>query len=140
VSVLINQRRAVLSAVIDIRPGSDVNSVPPNSHGVVQVLLLGGEEFDVGKVDPATLQFGPGWAEPLPDPGSTAAGGDQRPDRNGDGFADLFLRFRISETGIVCGDEGATLKGYLRDGTLLVGSDSVVTRGCPPARWQHRVH
>jgi hypothetical protein len=56
------------------------------------------------------------------------------------GVADLLLFFRVAETGIACGDESATLSGSFRNGMRFEGSDSIVTRGCPPPRWRHEIH
>jgi len=42
---------------IDIKPGSDPNSVNPRSNGVIPVAILGSDTLDVSTIDPATLIF-----------------------------------------------------------------------------------
>lgn len=106
---------------VDIKPGSDRNSINPRSNGRLWVAVLGSEEFDVGTVDPASLLFGPAGAEP---------------DRvevhevNGDGIPDLRLRVRTPDTGIVCGDTVASLFGKTTEGRDFSGRDLVRTTGC----------
>ena len=44
---------------LDIKPGSDPNSVNPESMGVIPVAILTTGIFDSTTVDPATVNFGP---------------------------------------------------------------------------------
>lgn len=51
-------------------------------------------------------------------------------DVDGDGDLDMILHFRTEQTGIVCGQTNALLKGQTLDGIPIEGSDSIKTVGC----------
>jgi len=106
---------------IDIKPGSDPNSINPNSNGVIPVAILTTDEFDATTVDPDTVLFGPSEAAPVH---CVFVGVDN------DGDTDMLLHFRTQETGIGEGDTEATLTGKTIDGTDIIGTDSV--RIVPP--------
>lgn len=108
---------------IDIKPGSDSNPVDPHSSGLIPVALLGTEYFDVGDVDPATLAFGP-------DGAGIVHGSPHPEDVNGDGRLDLVLHFPTEDTGIVCGDTEATLRGSTVDTQAFQGTQAIRTVGC----------
>jgi hypothetical protein len=113
----VNVVPTTLAVVIDIKPGSVVNPVDPNSNGVLPVAVLATEGFDAGDVDVGTVAFGPGEAAP-----AVAVG---REDVDGDGIDDLILQFRVRETGLSCGDEEATLTGRTLAGRPFAGTDNV---------------
>ncbi len=108
---------------IDIKPGSDLNVVNPNSKGVIPVAILTTDTFDATTVDPSTVQFGPG-----------ETGIRHRSvhfeDVDDDGDLDLLLHFRTQETGITCGDTNASLSGATFSGQPISGTDAVKTVGC----------
>jgi len=81
---------APVSVEIDIKPGSDPNSINLKSKGVVPVALLGSESFDVSTVDDSTVTFGPGEA-------TIAHNSAHLEDVNGDGYLDMVLHFRTQE-------------------------------------------
>ncbi|MDH5308231.1 MAG: hypothetical protein OEW02_13700 [Myxococcales bacterium] len=110
---------STIAIEIDIKPGSDANTVNPASRGVLPVALLGAHDFDVADVDAATLRFGPGAA-------ALAHREDPHPvDLNGDGFPDLLGHFRSEETGIAAGDTQACLRGETHAGAHLEGCDAL---------------
>jgi hypothetical protein len=115
---------------IDVKPGSDTNTVNPRSNGVIPVAILttrvaDGEasDFDASQVDAATVTFGP----------DGAAIGHRRAhvaDVDGDGDSDLLLHFRTREAGLACGDTEATLQGETFGGEPITGTSAVDTVGC----------
>ncbi len=109
---------AQVAVDIDIKPGSDPNSINLKSKGVIPVAILGSANFDVADVDVATLVFaGASPAHDLTDPVVYA---DHLQDVNLDGFMDLVCHFRTQDTGIDPLDTEATLT----DGNIT-GTDSV---------------
>lgn len=101
---------------IDIKPGSDPNSININSKGVIPVAALTTGDFYAVDVDADTVRFGPANASPVH---------SALEDVDGDGDIDLILHFRTQEIGIGAGDTEAVLTGETVDGRKLEGSDSV---------------
>ena len=112
-----------ISVDIDIKPGSDPNSINPNSKGVISVAILSSADFDASEVDVTTLTFGPGGATP------THAAGGHLEDVNSDGFTDLVSHYRIRETGIAQGDTEACVTGATIGGIPFNPCDSISTVG-----------
>jgi len=108
-------------AFVDIKPGSDPNSINLAIDGVIPVAILGLDTFDVMGVDVATLAFGPSGA-PL-----DHSNGPHFEDVNADGLPDLVSHFRTEETGIVFGDMEACITGETLDGIPFKGCDAVRT-------------
>ena len=109
---------------IDIKPGSFFpNSIDPRSKGVIPVAILTSEDFDATTVDPGTVSFGPDGARE-----SHGVGHIEDVDSDGDG--DVVYHFPTEDSGIQCGDTTATLTGATFGGQPVMGSDSIVTRGC----------
>ena len=103
---------------IDIKPGSDPNSINLKSKGVIPVAILGSAIFDVTDVDVTTLVFA--GASPAHDLNDPLVYADHLQDVNGDGFMDLVCHFRTQDTDIAPGDTEATLTS-----STITGTDSV---------------
>ena len=114
---------SVTAVSIDIKPGSDPNSINLKSKGVIPVAILTTDTFDATTVDPLSVEFGPNGA-------MEAHGQGHIEDVNGDDDLDLVLHFSTQETGIVCGDTSAFLTGETFNGQLIEGSDLINTVGC----------
>jgi len=112
---------STLAVGIDIKPGSDLDSINPASHGVIPVAILGSETFDVADVDVTTLAFGPDGA-PL-----AHRNGPHIKFVNHDGLDDLLAHFPTEETGIAFGDEEACVTGETLDGASFEGCGVIRT-------------
>jgi len=104
---------------IDIKPGSDPNSINTKSKGVIPVAILGSDTFDVTDIDVTTLAFGPSGASPSHDPAGHLE------DVNDDGFTDLVTHYKQKETGLASGDTDACITGATTAGIPIDGCDSV---------------
>jgi len=110
------------SIKIDIRPGDPNNRINLDSGGSIPVAILTTQTFDVTRVDPLSVRFGPNGAV-------ETHGRGHFEDVDGDGFSDMVLHFRQPETGIACHQTLATLTGSTIDGVLVKGTDFIRPRG-----------
>ncbi len=110
-----------LSIAIDIKPGSDPNSVNLKAKGVLPVGILGTEGFDVYDVDMASLQLDGS----LPKEKGNSGKVGSYEDLNNDSILDLILHFPVPDLVIEPEAEELILTGMLLDGTELAGSDVV---------------
>ncbi len=115
----------VIEVAIDIKPGSNPNSIHRNSMGVVPVAILGSAAFDVTTVDVTTLTFGPAGATPAHDLTDPATYAGHLQDVNGDGFMDLVSHYAQKLLGLVPADVEACLSGATTAGTPIQGCDAV---------------
>ncbi len=112
---------------IDIKPGSDPNSINPGSRGTIPVAILSTPDFDATtEVDKASLRFGR-----TGDEDSLARCTKSDEDANGDGLLDIVCHFSAPDAGILEGDRVGILTGLTMDGTPIGGFDAVrvVPRG-----------
>jgi parallel beta-helix repeat protein len=113
----------VTTVSIDVKPGSDSNSINPKSNGVIPVAILTTANFDAASVDPLSVKFGPNGA-------MEAHGQGHHEDVDGDGDLDLLLHFKTAESGIQCGDTTVSLTGVTYSGQAITGSDAIEIVGC----------
>jgi hypothetical protein len=112
---------------IDIKPGSDPNSINPEEQGVLPVAILG-SSIDVSSIELNTITIG-GAAV-------TSRGSAKAPkmavsfeDVDGDGFMDLVAFFRVQD--LVDSDaltettDGLMLEAETKDGLPIYGTDDV---------------
>ena len=106
---------------VDIKPGSDPNSINPKSKGKIPVAILSTMDFYApAEVDVESLSFGV-----TGDEESLAFCNESREDVNDDGYDDLVCHFYTQETGFQCGNEEGILKGQTVDEVPIEGRDSV---------------
>ena len=99
---------------IDIKPGSEPNSINLKSNGVVPVAILSTIDFEATAVDPGTVLFAD--ASPVK---------WVMEDINQDGNMDLLLHFRTQDLNLTQDSAAATLTGKTMDGTPITGTDTV---------------
>ena len=109
------------TVAIDVRPGTDVNIVYPDSRGLVPVAVLGSVHVAVSDVDATTLLFGPGAARPARVLPTFVR------DVNRDGLDDLVRFFSASKSGIEHGDTEACLSFRNVHGVRFTGCDAIWT-------------
>jgi len=104
----------LIAVGIDIKPGSDPNSINLKSKGVVPVAILTTPDFDAASVDPATVVFADAaplrWA---------------MEDVDGDGDVDMVLHFKTQTLNLSSSSTEATLTGSTLGGMPIEGTDSV---------------
>jgi hypothetical protein len=99
---------------IDIKPGSDPNSINLKAKGVVPVAVLTTNDFDASTIDPATVFF---------------AGASPKhwaiEDVDTDGDLDMILHFKTQELNLNEQSTTVTLIGLTYGGMPFQGTDSV---------------
>lgn len=108
---------------IDIKPGSDQNSINLKSRGVVPVAILATDGFDVAMVDPATAQFA----------GATPVKWKLE-DVDDDGDNDLLFHFMTQELNLNQDSIEATLAVKLVSETSEDSEDPIVVSGSDEVR------
>jgi hypothetical protein len=104
----------VVEVEIDIKPGSDPNSINLGSKGVVPVAVLTTDDFDASTVDPDTVLFA--GAQPVR---------WTLEDVDGDGDLDLLFHFKTQELDLDEDSTEATLTGETSDEMQIEGTDMV---------------
>ena len=113
-----------ISVAIDIKPGSDPNSVNcRNPNGVIAVAVLTTDTFDATTVDHTTVIF-EGAVETHVDH-KTGEPTRHEEDVDGDGDTDLVFHFRLGSPGLTCESTEAALWGETFAGLPILGTDSV---------------
>ena len=111
---------------VDIKPGSDPNSVNLNSRGVLPVAILGSDLLDVSEIDVNSVNIG---GVGVAERGRSGQLHASLEDVNGDGNLDLVVHFRIQDlvdAGVLDADtEYLVVDAELNDGTAIQGSDAV---------------
>jgi hypothetical protein len=108
--------------VIDIKPGSDPNSINLGSKGVVPVAILSSSTFDATTVDPLTVRLGS--AEIAVRGKGTLLAHEE--DVNGDGLQDLVIQVNTADLGFAPDAGEATLTGYTFSGQFFWGTDEII--------------
>lgn len=118
---------------IDIKPGSDPNSINMAAKGVLPVAVLGGSDFDVTSIDASTIELG-GVSINTRGSAKTPKLAYSFDDVNGDGITDMMTFFDIQQLVdigmLTTTTTSLVLTGNLIDGTPIKGENSV--RIVPP--------
>lgn len=110
----------VLPVKIDIKPGSDPNTINcKNQNVIIPVAVLSDPSFDATRIALSTVNFAGATHE--------IHGKLHLEDANRDGLPDVVLHFRFAETQIKCGDTQAKLTAKTVDGVEIEGGDSIRT-------------
>ena len=122
-----NYNNSLKNVEIDIKPGSDPNSINLGSNGVVPVAILGSADFDAATVNPLTVTLAGAGVKLKGNSGNAGS----LEDVNGDVYPDLVVQVYTENLGLATGDVYAVLNAYTYTGlTFLTGSD--VIRIVPP--------
>jgi hypothetical protein len=114
----------ILPVLIDIKPGSDPNSINCNNvNEVIAVAILTTDYFDALTVNHETVLF-EGAAECHINKG-TGLMERHEEDVDLDGDMDLVFHFKLGETNLDCLSIEGTLTGELFDGIPITGTDAV---------------
>jgi YVTN family beta-propeller protein len=109
---------------IDIKPGSDPNSINLCSNGTVPIAILGSDTLNVSNVNTDTLRFAEAAVRVVgkKDPHALCS----YEDVNGDYIDDLVCHYVTTDIAGIDGESTtATLNGELLDGTPIQGTDAV---------------
>jgi len=113
----------IIKVPIDIKPGSDPNSINLSSAGVVPVAILSSPAFNApAMVNPDTLALAGAKVKMV---GKSSKLLCHAEDANGDGLQDLVCQFVTAQILIDPGDSIAVLEGETFDGTPIMGQDSI---------------
>jgi len=110
---------------IDIKPGSNPNSINLKSNGLIPVAILTSEDFDATTIDPQSIKFGPNEIGEAHQTGHLE-------DTDADGDIDMVLHFKTQKTGILAGDVEVCLEGMTFTGIPFLGCDTVRIVGNSP--------
>jgi len=106
---------------IDIKPGSDPNSINLGSQGNVPVAIFSTLGFDATAIDPITVTLA-GTSVKLKGKGTPMSSFE---DINGDGLLDIIVHFDTTTLELSEGDTEAILEGETYKGTRIRGIDTV---------------
>jgi hypothetical protein len=114
---------AVLEVNIDIKPGSDPNSVNQGSSGVIPVAVLSTADFDApAEIDPDTISLAGARVKMV---GKSSKLLCHSEDVNEDALADLVCKVETAQFMIEVGDSVAVLEADTFGGASVRGEDSI---------------
>lgn len=113
----------LIPVAVDIKSGTDPNSINLCSQGAVPVAILGSDTFDVYDVNLDTLSFAGAGVKVVGKKNPRIMCGIE--DTNIDGIDDLVCHFVTAELALDGTSTTATLTGEIYDGTPIEGTDSV---------------
>ena len=113
-----------IPVAIDIKPGSDENSINLCSNGAVPVAILGSATFDVNDIDSDSLRLADAAVKVVGKKNKSLCSVE---DVNDDYYDDLVCHFNTTELGDMLDGTStlATVKGETAEGTPIEGSDTI---------------
>jgi hypothetical protein len=116
--------RCVIPVDVDIKPGSDENSINLCSNGAVPVAILGSDTFDVNDINTDSLRLADAAVKVVGKKDKSLCSVE---DVDLDGYDDLVCHFNTTELGDMLDgtSTSATVKGETVEGTPIEGSDSI---------------
>ena len=109
---------------LEIKPGSDPNSINPRNRGTIPVAVHSTSEFDATTIDPDTLRFGS--PDAIIDGEGAEVSHYSVEDITDDGNEDDFIgHFPTQDTGFTSDDTEGWLVGETVNGDSIAGRDSV---------------
>jgi len=119
---LVESRPSSLSVLIDIKPGSDSNTINLGSAGVIPVAILSSLTFDARTVDPHSVSLAGAGVKMVGKSGTHLC---HEEDVNGDGLVDLVCQVVTVDFMIEPGESTAVLEARTLDGRSIRGEDRV---------------
>jgi hypothetical protein len=107
---------------IDIKPGSDVNSINIDSNGNIPVAIFSTNDYDASSIDPSTVTLA---GASIGFKGKSDNLQASVEDINDDGLLDLMVHISLDGLELQAGSAEAILRGMMFDGTPIVGSNPV---------------
>lgn len=107
---------------VDIKPGSDANSISCSSKGVIPVAILTTDEFDASLIDPASVELNGVKAKVV---GKKEQVLCHLEDVDGDGDTDMVCQIPTYEFLTECPSEGFGSLRATANGALVCGTDDV---------------
>jgi hypothetical protein len=111
-----------LEASIDIAPDDPDNEINLANDKHVDVIVFSNALLDATQIDPASVLFADASIQQRKNGNIVYT----FTDADGDGLDDFSARFSVNELQLDASDTSATLFGATYEGTLLIGSDSVI--------------
>jgi len=113
---------SVIEVGVDIKPGSDPNTINLGSNGKVPVAILGSADFDATTVDPYSVTLA-GASVLLKGKAQTPMASVE--DVNEDGYDDLVVHVDTEALELSEDDTIAILEGETDDDTPIIGEDTI---------------
>jgi hypothetical protein len=114
---------SIIEVAVDIKPGSDPNSINLSSAGNIPAAILSEPGFDApSQADPDSLRLAGAGVNLIGKSGRFQCSGE---DVNADGLVDLVCHFDTSQFVIEAGQSIAVLEGKTFGGSLIRGEDSI---------------